>query len=322
MINAAIVGGSGYAGYNLMKILLGHKQVELKIVTSETHAGKNISEIFPDIKSNLKFSHITIQDLNRQDIVFLSVPHGKAKELASRLKCKIIDLTSDHRLTHTYGLPEIFSGKISKSGFVANPGCYATACILAAYPLKDSIDHAVFDCISGYSGGGKNNNYDYMENIIAYKLTDHNHIPEITKTLGISFSFTPHVVNTFSGIMCTAHIFLKGKTNAVEIRNQYKKFYAGTFTKVADDDKIPCTKEVTGTPYCQIGGFEEVKYHGILESSRNSKLFDAIKNSNDNGATNEIVIISVIDNLMKGAASQAVENMNLMFGLNHDEGLR
>ncbi len=299
MINAAIVGGSGYAGHNLMKILLGHKKVELKIVTSETHAGKNVSDIFTDLKCNLKFSHITIPDLNRQDIVFLSVPHGKAKQIASQLKCKIIDLTSDHRLTHTYGLPEIFSDRISKSGFVANPGCYATACILAAYPLKDSIDHAVFDCISGYSGGGKNNSYDYMENIIAYKLTGHNHIPEISKTLGISFSFTPHVVNAFSGIMCTAHLFLKKSIDTAEIKNQYREFYEGTFTKVADDSTIPCTKDVTGTPYCHIGGFEEVK------------------NSNDN----EIIIVSVIDNLMKGAASQAVENMNLMFGLDHSVGL-
>jgi len=301
MINAAIVGGSGYAGQNLMKILLGHKQVELKIVTSETHAGKNVSDIFPDIKCDLKFSHITIPDLNKQNIVFLSVPHGKAKEIASQLKCKIIDLTSDHRLTHTYGLPEIFSGKISKSSFVANPGCYATACILAAYPLKDNISHAVFDCISGYSGGGKNNSYDYMENIIAYKLTTHNHIPEISKTLGISFSFTPHVVNSFSGIMCTAHLFLKKPVDAAEIKKQYQRFYNGTFTKIAADGKIPFTKGVTGTPYCHIGGFEEVKNNTVGET------------------INEIIIISVIDNLMKGAASQAVENMNLMFGMKRDE---
>ncbi len=290
MIKVGIVGGSGLVGLNLIKLLSKHKYAKVKIVTSTTQVGKNVP------KTNLVFSSFSIKKLNNMDVVFLAIPHGKAKLLVPKLKCKVIDLTADHRLTNTYGIPEVFSNKIKHSYLVANPGCYATACILATYPIKDLVNYAVFDCISGYSGGGKKakKKYDYENNIIAYKLTDHFHKEEISNVLPFGISFTPHVVNTFSGIMCTAHVFLNDKINLEELKQAYKKFYKGTFTKIAD--KIPCTKDVAKTSFCHVGGFK------IDEN-------------------NQLVIVSVIDNLFKGAASQAIENMNLMFGISHDEGL-
>lgn len=296
MIKVAIVGGSGYVGNILLKTLLNHEYVDVKIVTSTSQQGKKVCEVFPEIDSELVLSKFNYKDINKMDVVFLAVPHGKAKSIVPKLKCKIIDITSDHRLTEIYGLPEIFGNKIRGSKFIANPGCYATACILSTYPIQDLIKYTVFDCISGYSGGGRVAKYDYQENIIAYKLSKHYQIKELSNILNFNFSFTPHIVNTFSGLMCTAHIFLKNKIKLTEIKNQYKKYYKNSFTKIIEN--IPSTKnDVVNTPYCNIGGFE----------------FD--KN-------NQLVIVSVIDNLYKGAATQAIENMNLMFKLDHKEGLK
>ena len=240
MIKVGLIGASGHVGYSLMKILLNHPGVELKIASSSTCKGKKIKEVFKDLNSNLTFTELSIDRLNNMDVVFLAVPHTKAKPIAQKLKCKIIDLTKDHRKTDTYGMPEIYKEDILNSILIANPGCYATACILAVYPIKANIKYVVFDCISGYSGGGKNPKYDYIENIITYNLTSHNHIDEISKTLDIKFSFTPHVVNTSRGLMSTAHIFLKDDINIDTIKETYRKFYQNTLTKVLD--KTPAQK--------------------------------------------------------------------------------
>ncbi|MDO8647306.1 MAG: N-acetyl-gamma-glutamyl-phosphate reductase [Candidatus Diapherotrites archaeon] len=290
MKKIGIIGGSGFAGQKLIKAVLERKDVELCIAASTSLAGKKVSEEFPELKTELCFSEISFDELNSMDLVFLSVPHGESKKIVPELDCKIIDLSADYRLSETYGLPEVFGDEIKNSRIVANPGCYATACLLAAFPLKDSISSVVFDCISGYSGGGKNASakYDYGENIIAYELTSHFHIAEIEKILGQNVSFTPHVASNFAGLMCTAHIFLNEKIGSQEILGKYKEFYTGSFTQVAE--KIPSTKDTVGTPYCKIGGFQQDK-------------------------NNRLVVVSAIDNLLKGAASQAIENMGLVLGL-------
>lgn len=293
-IKVGIIGGCGYVGSALTELLLKHKYAEIKIITSMENAGKKVNEVFPELECDLIFSGVSFEALNKMDVVYLAVPHGSAKPIAEKLKCRVIDLSKDHRLTNTYGLPEIFKEEINGADFIANPGCYATACILASYPIKNLIKEVIFNGISGYSGAGKNAGIDYGENVIAYKLTKHNHVKEMEKVLGFDFSFTPHVVNSFSGLMCTAHILLKKPVKPEEIKRKYEKVYAGSFTKVVEH--IPCTKEVTNTPYCFLGGFE----------------FDG---------NNKLVIVSVIDNLLKGAASQAIENMNLMFNVNQKEGL-
>ena len=230
MIKVAIVGGSGYVGNILLKILLNHKYVDVKIVTSTSQQGKKVCEVFPEMDSELVLSKFNYKDINKMDVVFLAIPHGKAKSIVSKLKCKIIDITSDHRLTEIYGLPEIFGNKIKGSTFIANPGCYATACILATYPIQDLIKYTVFDCISGYSGGGNVAKYNYQENIIAYKLSNHYQIKELLNILNFRFSFTPHVVNTFSGLMCTAHIFLKDKIKICFVIDHLRIGGAGKLT--------------------------------------------------------------------------------------------
>lgn len=297
MLEVGIVGASGYVGSNLLKWLGNHPKAEVKTVTSGTYAGKKVSEIIEEVDCDLTFTRQNYNELNKLDVVFLAVPHETASGIAqSQKETKVIDMTADHRLSHTYGLPEVFKDEIKIAQLIGNPGCYATSVILSAYPVKDKIESAVFDCISGYSGAGKNahEKFDYEDNMIAYKLTDHFHKKEMIHVLGIDLSFTPHVVNTFSGLMCTAHLTFKEPVSADEIKEAYKKYYSGTFTKVVDS--IPTAKDVTNTPWCHIGGFEAEK-------------------------DDRMVIISVIDNLLKGAATQAIENMNIMFGLDHKEGL-
>jgi N-acetyl-gamma-glutamyl-phosphate reductase len=282
-----IVGASGYAGGNIAKLLANNENVQIGAMCSDSLLGKKVSEVFSEIKSDICFSKIDFEELNNMDLVFLAVPHGTAKPIADNLSTKVIDLSADHRYTQTYGLPEIFKEKIMSSTIVANPGCYATACILGAYPIKDKIDFVAFDCISGYSGGGKNNPYDYSENIIAYSLMNHFHKKEICEQLGLSISFTPHVVNAFCGLMSTAHIKLKEEINKDELKEIYEKLYFGSNTKIVD--KVPCTKDVVNTDFCNI--YFEVD-------------------------GKDLVVVSVIDNLMKGASSQAIENMKLMLGIN------
>ncbi|MFH1849412.1 MAG: N-acetyl-gamma-glutamyl-phosphate reductase [archaeon] len=290
MINAGVVG-SGNAGAVLLSLLLRHPKVNVNLAVSTSHAGKRAENVL-GLQTDLVFSELSVPDLNKLDVVFLAVPHGNAKHISGKLACRVIDLSSDNRLSATYGLPEINKDAIKASRLVANPGCYATACILSAYPLKDYIDSCVFDCISGYSGGGKNPPYDYKENIIAYSLTDHFHLAEIQMIMGMSVDFTPHVVDVFKGLMCTAHLKLKQEMRRADITDKYR-FYARSFTEVVDG--IPDAKGITDTPYCRIGGFAQ--------------------------KGESLVIVSVIDNLMKGASSQAIENMNIMFGLGHEEGL-
>jgi N-acetyl-gamma-glutamyl-phosphate reductase len=290
MIKVGVVGASGYAGQNIIKLLMGHKSAGVKVLVSNTSAGEK------DPTTGLTYIAFSSELLSQMDVVFLAVPHGVAQALCPQIKTKVIDMSVDHRLSHTYGLPEVFAEEIQRADLVGNPGCYATAAILSVYPIKDYIQSVVVDCISGFSGAGKNarEKFDYEENIIAYALTDHFHIQEIQKVLGVNSSFTPHVVPVFSGLMATAHIFLKEGAENLPFKKIYEDFYRHTYTQIKD--AVPQTKEVKGSPYCHIGGF--------------------LKDANG-----RLVVVSVIDNLMKGAASQGIENMNLMFGLFHGEGL-
>jgi len=239
--------------------------------------------------------------------------------LIPKLKCKVIDLGADYRFKDAktyekvyktkhvdkktkavYGLPELFKGKIKKAKVVGNPGCYATASILTALPIQKYCKNIIFDCKSGYSGAGVKPTYvndpkNYTNNIIAYKLTSHRHKPEIEQFIKSKLSFTPQVIPVFRGLMCTMHAILNKKIDAIKIKNIYKNYYKNQpFVKVVD--KIPELHDVQNNNYCYIGGFEV-----------------------DNN--NQLVVISTIDNLLKGASGQAVQNMNIMFGLKETEGL-
>jgi len=320
-IKAGIIGAAGYTGYELIKIMQNHQKIELAVLNSKTYAGKTVKSVYNDFSNpELKFTNIPIEDLNKVDVVFLAVPNGTAMDIVPKLKCKVIDLSADYRFEdskiyekiyntkHTdngtkavYGLPELFKKEIKKAKLVANPGCYATASILAALPIQKYSENIIFDCKSGYSGAGVKKTYvndpiNYSDNIIAYKITNHRHKYEIQQFLKNKISFTPHVIPVFRGLMCTMHAILNKKIDSNQIKNIYENFYKNeSFVKIVK--KNPELHDVQNNNYCCIGGFE------IDEN-------------------NQLVVISVIDNLLKGASGQAVQNMNLMFGFEETEGLK
>ena len=306
MKKAGIIGASGYTGLELIKILQKHPGVELLFANSRNYCGKKASYLDPEISGNLKFTNFDIDKINQlnPDLIFLATPEKTSKEIIPKLKSKVIDLSYDYRFSKdaVYGLPELFRDKIRKARIVANPGCYATASILALLPIQDYAIHAILDCKSGYSGAGREKKYvnepaHYEDNIIPYSLTTHKHVPEIQQFIKITVSFTPHVIPTFRGIICTAHVLLVKKPHLKEgVKEKYEKFYnKEPFIDIID--KIPELHDVQNTNKCVLGGFEVDK-------------------------NNRLVVISAIDNLMKGASGQAVQNMNIMLGFRETEGLK
>lgn len=320
-----IIGASGYTGYELIKILKNHPKVELAVLNSKSYEGKKVKELYPDFDGEETYTNYSVDEINKMklDCMFLAVPHTKAFEILPKLKSKkIIDLSADYRFKKiqkyeevyktkhpdeknnkkaVYGLPELFKEKIKKAKVIANPGCYATVCILSAFPIQKLSKYIVFDCKSGYSGAGKNSIYakDHNvinENIVAYTLTNHRHKYEVEQFIKTKLSLTPHVIDAFQGMMCTMHVILKKNVSVENIKKLYKEFYKNQhFIKIMED-KIPDLHDIQKTNYCNIGGFE------IDEN-------------------NQLVVVSVIDNLIKGASGQAVQNMNLMFGFGESEGL-
>ncbi|MDP2749639.1 MAG: N-acetyl-gamma-glutamyl-phosphate reductase [Nanoarchaeota archaeon] len=337
-----IIGASGYTGYELIKILCKHQHVELVVLNSESYAGKKVSELYPDfLDEKITFTNYTIYEINKMklDLVFLAVPHTTAMALVPKLNCKIVDLSADYRfknpkeyeqaykLEHkdrktkaVYGLSELSKKNktdIKNAKLVANPGCYATGMILSVFPIQKLANYIVFDCKSGWSGAGKSSIYAkdasvIKNNIVAYNLSKHRHKYEVAQFIKTKFSFTPHVIDTFQGMMITAHLLLKeDKKNQKNQKNQnltqtqekmkqkviqiFKNHFKDCpFVEISD--KIPDIHVVQKTNKLIIGGFE------IDEN-------------------NQMVIIAVLDNLVKGASGQAVQNMNIMLNIDEKEGL-
>lgn len=325
MKKAGIIGASGYTGYELIKLIKKHPELELKVLNSQSYEGKKVKEIYNDFEGEETFTNYSIDEINdmKLDCIFLAAPHTKAFEIVPKLKCKkIIDLSADYRFKKAqryeevynakhldeknnkkavYGLPELFKEKIKKAKLVANPGCYATACLLTALPIQKLAKYIVFDCKSGWSGAGKESAYAkdssiLKDNIVAYKLTNHRHKYEIEQFIKTKLSFTPHVIETYRGIMCTMHALLKKPINKESIIRLYKEFYNGKKFVEIIEDKIPELRDTQNNNLCCIGGFE------IDEN-------------------NQLVVVSTLDNLIKGASGQAIQNMNLMLGFDEGEGL-
>ncbi len=320
MNKVGIIGASGYTGYELINILTKHSKVELKVLNSNSYNGKKVKSLYPDFDKDLEFTDYSIDEINDMcDLVFLAVPHTTAMEIVPKLKCKVVDLSADYRFKDfkeyekvykvghkdkknkaVYGLPELFKEDIEKADLVANPGCYATGMILSAYPVQKDASYIVYDCKSGWSGAGKASVFAkdgsvIKDNIVAYKLTKHRHKYEVGQFIKTKLSFTPHVIDTFQGMMITTHILLKKGLDAEKVKEQYKEVYKDCkFVEVVDD--IPDIHAVQGNNKCLIGGFE------IDEN-------------------NQLVIVAVLDNLIKGASGQAVQNMNIMLGFDEMEGL-
>ena len=329
-MDIGIIGASGYTGGELLRLLAVHPDADVVAATSRSKKGKKIGDEHAHLRKiyDLEFEDLSTEEVaSRSDIVFTAVPHGTAMQVVPALLdagVKVVDLSADYRLDHevfekvygikhtdpreaVYGIPELHP-EVSKQAFIANPGCYPTGASLAAAPLADAglIELAVFDSKSGISGAGAEpsevSHYPNMaENIQAYKLTAHRHRAEIVQELRRldgdlkSISFTPHVIPSVRGILTTAHIFVKKELSQEKVRDLFREFYQDKpFIRLIEG--IPMLTSVRGSNFCDIG-------------------FEIEKDGN------RIVIISAIDNLVKGASGQAIQNMNLMFGLDETSGL-
>ncbi|HEX5797438.1 MAG TPA: N-acetyl-gamma-glutamyl-phosphate reductase [Candidatus Saccharimonadales bacterium] len=318
-----IIGASGYTGHELLKILEGHPQASVDVLNSRSFAGQKVSSLYKDFAGNQSYTGYSYDEINELglDLIFLALPHGLSMEAVKQIdpKTRIIDLSADHRfkdpklyqqvygkkmqntgLKWVYGLPELFASSIRTATYVANPGCYATGSILATYPVRELASRVIMDCKSGWSGAGRNSAYAkdpslIKDDLVAYNIVRHRHKYEIRQFIKPELSFTPHVFDTFQGMICTAHIILNKDIDTNEIKKLYEDFYDNApFVRVLDD--IPKVSDTRQTNFCNIGGFE------IDE-------------------TGQLVVIASLDNLLKGASGQAVQNMNLMLGLPETAGL-
>ena len=335
----AIIGATGYGGIELIRILQVHPHVQLTYLSSESYTGQAIAEVYPHLAGRI--GH-TLDGLDvptiaeRADVVFLGLPAGKSSELIPALLAaglRVIDLGGDFRLADAavheawykkpapdrtvqaqavYGLTELWRDEVRQARFVSNPGCYATAAILALAPLVRHrvIDPAtiIVDAKSGVSGAGRGVNLgvhfaEVNENFKAYKVGQHQHTPEIEAALGrvagvpLTMTFTPHLLPITRGILCTSYATLREPIAATALRELYTGDYAGCpFVRTMPLGAFPATKQVQGSNYCDIG---------LSVDER----------------TNRVTVISVIDNLLKGAAGQAVQNFNLMMGFGEGTGL-
>lgn len=339
MIKVGIIGATGYAGGELVRILSGHKDAEIKWYGSRSYIDRKYADVY---RNMFQIVDAVCMDDNMEelasqvDVIFTATPQGLCASLVNEeilSKTKIIDLSADFRLKDVkvyeewykiehkaprfleeavYGLCEVNRESVRNARLVANPGCYTTCSILTAYPLAKEglIDMStlIIDAKSGTSGAGRgakvpNLFCEVNENIKAYGVASHRHTPEIEEQLGyaageqVTLSFTPHLVPMNRGIFATEYAKLTKDVSWEDVKAVYDKYYGDEkFIRVLDKDVCPETKWVEGSNYVDIGFKIDPR-------------------------TNRIIMMGVIDNLVKGAAGQAVQNMNLMFGLEESEGL-
>ena len=338
MIKIGIAGASGYTGLELIRLLVGHPGVALTVLTSETFQGQNIAEVFPSLNGIVDLELRPLDNNIAKDcqVLFLALPHTLAmSKLPDYLQsdCKIIDLSADYRLkdpkaytdwysvTHTnpellekavYGLPELHRQAIQSAQLVANPGCYPTSVVLALAPLlkTDWVDlgSIISDSKSGVSGAGRkpsltNHFAEVNEGISPYGLADHRHTPEMEQELSalagksVRLTFSPHLVPMTRGMLSTVYINLNQAITDEKLVEHYRSFYKGeNFIRVLNPGKFASSHHVLSSNFCDIG---------LKVDSRNQRL----------------IITSALDNLIKGASGQAVQNMNIMLGLDEKTGL-
>ena len=339
MIKAGIIGATGYAGGELVRILTGHKDVEIKWYGSRSYIDKKYAEVYQNMFQIVddKCMDDNMEALaDEVDVIFTATPQGLCASLVNEeilSKVKIVDLSADFRIKDVatyeewykiqhptpqfvpeavYGLCEINREAVKKARLVANPGCYPTCSTLSIYPLlkEGLIDPGtiIIDAKSGTSGAGRGAKVDNLycevnENIKAYGVVNHRHTPEIEEQLSyaagqpVLINFTPHLVPMNRGILITAYASLKKEVSYEEVKTAYDKYYANEkFVRVLEKDVCPQTKWVEGSNYVDV----------------NFKI---------DPRTKRVIMMGAMDNLVKGAAGQAVQNMNLMFGLKESEGL-
>ena len=338
MLKVAVIGASGYTGVELLRLLVGHPEVEISCITSRQHEGLPINQAFPSLSG---FCELVCEALDvtaiaqRVDLVFTALPHKSAMEVIPDFLaagCKVVDLSADYRLKdrfvyeqwyqkHTspdllaeavYGLPELFREVIGSARLVANPGCYPTSVILGLAPLlkMDLIDLTtlIIDSKSGTSGAGRGVKQGSLycevnEGFKAYAVASHRHTPEIEQILStlagatVQVSFTPHLLPINRGILSTMYASLKMSKSTADLLDVYRQAYAEEpFVRVMPGNELPNVAYVRGTNFCDVG---------LVSDER----------------TGRVIVTSAIDNLVKGAAGQAVQNMNLMYGFKEQLGL-
>lgn len=322
-----IIGASGYTGSELLRLLAFHPKVEVFAASSRRFEGKRIWEVHRFLKGfyNLEFCKPEDRKFSECDLVFTAVPHGEAMNYVPKLLelgIKVVDLSADYRLPKevyekvygkkhlhyveaVFGIPELYREEIKKAKLVANPGCYSTVAILSLAPLAklELIDNAVLDCKSGITCAGESpsefTHYPNLhESVVVYKVTDHRHYYEIIQELrklqeDVRVHFTPQVFPGSRGILANAHVFLRGELSREELYKIYEDFYKDCyFVRLQDEVKLI---QVRGSNFCDIAIFK---------------------------GESRTVVVAAIDNMVKGASGQAIQNMNLMLGFDETLGLR
>ena len=346
-IQVAVLGGSGYTGGELLRILSGHPYVQVAVVTADKSVGMPISSVFPHLDSfyDLTFEAVDINKLTEQaDLIFLALPHTTSMEIVAKChqaKKPVIDLSADYRLhdpaiyqqwyhtAHTqvpllkkavYGLPELHRSKISLSDLIAVPGCYPTAAILQLAPLVAKgfihLDSIIIDAKSGISGAGRSPGLPYHfpeahESLTAYKIGTHRHIPEIEQELNglvshttgqpsnapFHLTFTPHLIPMNRGILSTAYAKLTEPLQTHTLQTLFRSFYEGEpFIRIRDESTSISPHYVRGSNFCDLAVMAEPR-------------------------TQSVITVAAIDNLVKGAAGQAIQVMNILKGFPEETGL-
>jgi N-acetyl-gamma-glutamyl-phosphate reductase len=337
MLNAAVIGASGYSGAELLRLLTARDDVVIRKAFAATSAGQRVDAVYPVFTGRLDLTFESYSDhaVDGADVAFVALPSGEAMTIVPGLLGqvpRVIDLGGDFRLPSAdlyeeyyrhrhaapallseavYGLPELNKEAIAKARLVANPGCYPTGALLGLIPaLKNEVitpESVVISALSGVSGAGRSSAVELSfsevnENVRAYKVGNHQHIPEIQTVLEqvagkpVPLTFVPHLIPVTRGIYSTIYATLNVQLSAGELAYLYENFYAGSpFVRIKK--QIPQVKDVLNTNYCDVYATVEPR-------------------------TRRAIIITVIDNLVKGAAGQAVQNMNIMFGLPEEKGLQ
>lgn len=337
MIKVGIVGGTGYTGVELLRLLANHPEAKVEVITSRSEEGVSVADMYPNLRGHhdLKFSVPDVKTLSECDVVFFATPHGVAMKMAAELidnGVRVIDLGADFRIKdldvwsewygmeHTspemaelavYGLPEMNREQIKDAKLIACPGCYPTATQLAYLPLLENklIDHRrlIADCKSGVSGAGRGAKVGMLmceasESMMAYGVHGHRHLPEIKQGLAIAaerpvhLTFVPHLTPMIRGIHSTCYGILKDPVDH-DLQALFEERYANEpFVDVMPAGSHPQTRSVKGGNMCRIS----------IHRPQND---------------DTVVVLSVIDNLVKGAAGQAIQNMNIMFGVEEGAGL-
>lgn len=338
MIKAAVLGATGYAGIELVRLLTSHPDVSLEILGSKSFKGEKINEIYRNLSHVLEkeCTEVDLDEVSKCDVAFCALPHGASKEVIPALVergLKVIDLSGDFRYDDinvyekwygekhsspdllaesVYGLCELYRDKIKSARLIGNPGCYTTCSIMGAYPMLKKgfgkAENIIIDAKSGVTGAGRGLGLplhfcECTETSKAYKVATHRHTSEIEQELSkaageeVIISFTPHLIPQKRGILSTIYMNLNDNYSTEELVEAYKDFYKDEyFVRVLDAGKLPETKHVAGSNFVDIG---------IVKDPR----------------MNRAVIISALDNLVKGAAGQAIQNMNILFGLDEKTGL-